>query len=144
MIERIRKGVISLLAVSLALFTLWEVNYATLPPLAQLAVFAMLGTVLCFLFYPIHKKLENNAPLRIVDFVLAIAVTACCCYLIWQGNALTNDRVGRFTATDHLVAIVGTLLMLEATRRSVGMALPILAGVFLLYAFFGASLPDWA
>ena len=144
MIERIRKGVISLLAVSLALFTLWEVNYATIPPLAQLAVFAMLGTVLCFLFFPIHKKLENNVPLRIVDFVLAIAVTACCCYLIWQGNALTNDRVGRFTATDHLVAVVGTLLMLEATRRSVGTALPILAGVFLLYAFFGASLPDWA
>ena len=143
MIERIRLSSITVLGVALSLFTVFEVNYASLPPSAGLAVFAMLGGMLCFLIYPLDKRLENLRWLRLVDLVLALAVAACCGYLIWGGNELTG-RLGRSTATDYLVAIVGTLLMIEATRRSVGLALPILAGCFLLYAFLGPSLPDWA
>ncbi|MEO1995517.1 MAG: TRAP transporter fused permease subunit, partial [Planctomycetaceae bacterium] len=53
-------------------------------------------------------------------------------------------RSGNNTDFDLNVAIVGTLLMVEATRRSIGWALPILAGIFLAYAFCGPQMPDWA
>ena len=143
MIERVRKVLISLLSVVLALLTVYEVTAAVLPPLTQLAVFAMLGIVLCFLIYPIHSRLQDRPAWRLLDFVLSIVFIACCGYLIWEGDELTNNRVGQFTAMDYSVAIVGTLLILEATRRSIGLALPVLAGTFLLYALAGPYLPDW-
>lgn len=142
MIERIRLFVISAAGIALSLFTVYDVNYATLPPLSQLAIFAMLGMVLCLLIYPIAPRLKDNQTLRAVDLLLAVAVVVCCTYLIWQGKAL-GDRAGAFTTVDLVVAVLGTMLVLEATRRSIGMALPILAGIFLLYAMFGPSMPDW-
>ena len=35
------------------------------------------------------------------------------------------------------------MLVIEATRRSIGLALPIIALVFLAYAMLGPKLPDW-
>jgi len=143
MIERLRSSLVSLLAISLGVFTIYEVNYGVLPPLSQLAVFALLGIILCFLMYPLRQAWKDVAALRIVDLLLSVAFAACCGYLLWEGRELTNERVGRFTPTDFAVAITATLLVLEATRRSIGLALPILAGAFLLYAYYGAQLPDW-
>ncbi len=144
MIDRIRQVLIAVLSVALSVFTIYEVNYGTLPPLSQLAVFAMLGIILCLLLYPVHPRLANNKALRLVDLGLAVLTVLCCGYLIVEGEGLASDRVGRYTTTDFTVAVVGTLLVLEATRRSIGWALPILAGAFLIYAYVGASLPDWA
>ena len=139
MIERIRKFLVAALGVAISVFTVYEVNYGALSPLSRLAVFCMLGSALCFLMYPLHKRFANVTALRVVDFLLATGIGGCCGYLIYQGTSLAG-RAGIYTPTDSAVAIAGTLLVLEATRRSIGWALPILAGAFLAYAFFGS--PD--
>jgi hypothetical protein len=46
------KALNSLIAGFLILFTLWEVNYPLLQPQSDLAIFAMVGLVLCFLNFP--------------------------------------------------------------------------------------------
>jgi len=143
LIDRTRQWILAALAVALSLYTVWDVNYATLAPMSQLAMFAMIGTVLCFIIFPIHKRLKDVAWLKVLDFVLALLMVGCCGYLIFKGTDLTT-RQGDFTAFEHALAVVGTLLIFEATRRSVGLALPILAGFFVLYALIGPSLPDWA
>ena len=143
MIDRVRLFLISVLSVAISMFTIYEVNYAIFPPLTQLAIFALLGSSLCFLMFPVHKRWEHVSWLRICDILLAILFSLCCGYLILEGQSLTNDRVGQFTNMDYLVAIVATLLVLESTRRSIGLALPLLAGVFLLYAYYGRAMPDW-
>ena len=143
-LDRCRQALVAISAVWLSLFTLYEVNYNTLPPLMQLAIFALLGMILCFLMYPVHPSWKDIAALKVLDLFLSLGVVAACGYLLFEGTALTNERVGRFTTTDNAIAILGTLLVLEATRRSIGWALPILAGTFLLYALVGSSMPDWA
>lgn len=142
-ITRIRRHLVFALSVALSLYTLYEVNYSTLPPLSQLAVFCMLGMLLCFLMYPFSKRFEDNVALQTLDFVLCVVAVVCCGYIVQQGADLTA-RSGKFTSTDFTVAIIGTILVVEATRRSIGWALPILAGAFLLYAYYGAQLPEWA
>jgi TRAP transporter 4TM/12TM fusion protein len=142
MLDSVRKVLVSLLSVALCVFTVSEVNHGRLSPLSQLAVFALLGTGLCYLEFPLHKRWRSVRALRLVDILLAAATAACCAYLAWEGKEVLN-RSGQYTTADYVVAIVGTLLMIEATRRSIGWALPILAGIFLLYAFVGESLPDW-
>ena len=142
MIEKVRHFLISLLAVALSVFTVFEVTYHLLTPLAQLAVFAMLGIVLCLLIYPVHKRWQDNQAMRAIDLLLCIVTVVCCGYLIREGKEL-GQRAGNYLQTDFVIAIIGTVLVLEATRRSIGLALPLLAGSFLLYAYYGAALPDW-
>ncbi|MCH2201718.1 MAG: TRAP transporter fused permease subunit [Fuerstiella sp.] len=142
MIDRVRQFLVGALSVAISVFTIYEVNYGALSPLSRLSVFCLLGSALCFLMYPIHRKLGDVRALRVVDILLAAAIVSCCSYLIYQGNTLAA-RAGKFTETDFAVAIAGTALILEATRRSIGWALPILAGSFLAYALYGSSMPDW-
>ena len=50
-------------------------------------------------------------------------------------------RVGNPTTTDVVLGTVLILVLFEATRRSVGWPLPIIASLFMLYALFGRSMP---
>lgn len=79
--------------------------------------------------------------LPVIDVVLALLAAGTALYLYWQHTALA-DRPGRPLTMDLLVAGVGILLLLEATRRSLGPALSLIAGLFLLFAFVGPWLPD--
>jgi len=139
--------------VLLCVFTLAEVNYPHVSPQSQLAVFAMLGLMLCFLNKPLHPKWAGNRVLRGVDLVLVLASVACCAYVFvqtepwferfWIDGQSLGNRAGQETGLDTLVGTVGVVLVLEATRRAIGWALPILAATFLLYAVAGPQLPDW-
>ena len=125
-VERNRVALISIFSVAISMFTIYEVNYASLTPLTQLAVFALLGSAICFLMFPVHKRWKDVRWLRVCDIGLAVLFAICCGYLISEGQALTNDRAGDYTTLDHWVAILATLLVLESTRRSIGLALPLL------------------
>ena len=50
-------------------------------------------------------------------------------------------RVGNPSRTDVILGATLVLLLLEATRRSVGWPLPIIASAFMLYAIYGPSMP---
>lgn len=138
---------------ALCLFTLAEVNYPQLSPQSQLATFAMFGLLLCFLNKPLHRRFEKVKALRVVDLLLAALSVGCCLYVvlqteerfrsIWSGGQSLGDRAGQETALDVWVGVIGVVLVLEATRRAIGWALPILAVTFLAYAFMGPQLPDW-
>lgn len=141
-IDKTRSVLITILSIALSLFTLCEVNYQTLTPLEQLATFGMLGMVLCFLSFPLLQRWGEVKALRMVDMLLAVGCVACCVYVIMGGTELLG-RAGAYTQADMVMATIGLLLVLEATRRSIGLALPILAGAFLLYAMFGPQLPEW-
>jgi len=141
------------LAATLCLFVLKEVNYPQLSPQTQLAIFAMLALVLCFIGRPLHPRLKDNVPARTLDIGLALASVFCCGYVVLQGEPLLRrfwtagqslgNRAGQETTFDVVIGVVGILLVLEATRRAIGWALPILAVIFIVYAMSGPSLPDW-
>ena len=138
-----------ILAILLGLFILIEVNHPQLAPQAQLAVFALLGLSLVFLKYPIHPKKS----LPILDLIFVLAVVFCFGYVFtqtdarfqffWLNGQSLGNRAGLEHALDHIVGLIGLILVLEATRRAIGLILPLLALAFLLYAMFGYALPDW-
>ena len=141
------------LGVLLCAFTLVEVNYPLLAPQSRLALFALVGLALCFLNVPIRPALKDDRRARAGDVGLALLAAACCGYVVVQtdpiftawwvdGQALGN-RAGFETSFDTAVGLLGLLLVIEAARRALGLALPLLAGAFILYALFGAALPDW-
>lgn len=153
MLERIRRIVFRACAALLCVFVLAEVNYPQLSPQAQLAIFAMLGLVLVFLKYPIHRRFEAHIVFQFLDFLFAFAVVICFGYILiqteplfkrfWVDGQQLGDRAGMGTTTDYVIGLLGLLLVLEGTRRAIGLTLCILSLAFLAYAAWGQSMPDW-
>ncbi|MGE0611568.1 MAG: TRAP transporter permease, partial [Hyphomicrobiales bacterium] len=75
------------------------------------------------------------------EWVLAIVGAFCASYLFLFYTGIA-DRVGAPIFQDFVAAIVGLMLLLEATRRTLGPALTIVATVFLAYTFLGPYMPD--
>lgn len=149
----LRQHILRGLAVLLGLFTLAEVNYPLLRPQSQLAIFALLGLASTFQAFPLHAKVANKRWAKILDGVLATVVALACAYVVvqsepmfsgfWSDGRSLGDRAGAETSLDIAVGIVGIVLVLEAARRAVGLALPILSSLFLAYGYFGQHMPDW-
>ena len=136
----------------LCLFILAEVNYPQLAPQTQLALFGMLGLIVVFLRYPIHSHFEDNPVFQVLDVALIGSVICCFGYVViqtepifqafWLDGRSLGDRAAAELPLDYIVGGIGLILVLEATRRSIGVTLPLLSLAFLLYAIFGQFMPD--
>ena len=156
MFDRIRGCIATVLSVALCLFTLAEVNYNWLQPQSALAVFVGIGLVLCFLTTPLHPRLKDNGILRGVDCVLGLAAGVCCAYVVvqteplfrssWAEGISLANRAGIETQTDFAIGLVGLVLVFEATRRSIGLIVPLLALAFVGHSWYchASFVNDWA
>ncbi len=61
----------------------------------------------------------------------------------WLNDQALGHRAGVEQPLDFYMALAGLSLILEATRRTIGWTLPLLALTFVAYAAFGYLLPDW-
>jgi len=138
---------IFVIAVAWSLFQLW---YASPLPFTfhfgifndtearslHLAVALFLG----FLCYPALMK-SSRASVPWYDWILAVAAAFAGAYFILFYNQLAM-RPGQPTMTDIVVASAGIVLLLEATRRAVGLPMTVLAVLFLVYIMGGRYMPD--
>ena len=93
---------------------------------------------LAFLLFPMLPRLRHR--LLLIDVVLALMSVAVIGYIIAQGD----DFGDRAIAPDRLDLIVGVVfigLLMEATRRTTGLIMPVISLLFIAYALYGASLP---
>ncbi len=138
----VRGAAVAILTLLLTAFVLVEVNRPALTPQAQLAAFALFGLPLAFL---IRMKPGDPWWRRGLDLLgLLSAVGACAYVLYWSGfgPSTLGDRAGGETGLDIALGLLGLFGVLAATARVIGPALPILAGLFLLYAAVGPHLPE--
>ncbi|MBU2956532.1 TRAP transporter permease [Paracoccus sp. 1_MG-2023] len=75
------------------------------------------------------------------EWALAILGVVATMYVFVFSDEL-GRRVGAPITRDLMIAVLGILLLLEATRRSLGPALMIVATVFLVYTFLGPYMPS--
>ena len=122
---------------------LWPIATQTLR-----ATHVALGLGMAFMVYPFFKKKDGKPDLLssklmfVVDFLLTAGIILCCTYFITQLEALAY-RGGNPSTMDVVVSCVAVLLVLEACRRSLGAAMPIIAVIFIVYAMLG-NLPTTA
>ena len=81
---------------------------------------------------------KNRIPVWEWGLALVGAATAAYLYVFY---AQISDRVGAPNMQDFVVAVFGIMILLEATRRALGPALMVVAGVFLVYTFMGPYMP---
>jgi TRAP transporter 4TM/12TM fusion protein len=78
--------------------------------------------------------------IALIDWILAVAAVVSSLYVPWIFSELAF-RVGNPSSTDVLMGTILIVVLLEATRRSVGWPLPVIAIGVMLYAYFGPSMP---
>ena len=130
-----------------SLFQLW---YAS--PLAFMLGFGVLNDTearaihlafsifLTFTAYPALKSSpRRHIPIQDWVFALVGAFAAAYIYLFYEA---LSERPGAPTTVDVVVAVIGMILLLEATRRALGPPLMVVATMFLIYTFFGPYMPD--
>ena len=152
-IRKYKQQIYDVIAVFLSLFVLAAVNFNLFDEQPNLALFGMLGLVLVFLSRSLIERWAETLPLRILDVALILATVFVFGYVFtqserlldrfWIDGTLLGDRAGNEKPIDFVIAGIGLILVLEATRRSIGWTLPILCVLFILYALFGQSMPDW-
>ena len=96
--------------------------------------------LLAFIAFPASKRSPRDY-VPVLDWILAFAGAFAGGYLYLFYNELAA-RPNAPTPFDVVVGVSGILLLLEATRRAVGLPMTILAMVFLAYVLGGAYLPD--
>jgi TRAP transporter 4TM/12TM fusion protein len=134
-------------AVGWSVFQLWYasplpfiLNWGVLNDTEGRSLHLGIALFLAFLAYPAFKRSSRGA-VPAADWILAIVGAFAGAYFILFYAGLAT-RPGQPSAMDIVTASIGILVLLEATRRTVGLPMTILAILFLGYIMLGKYLPD--
>ncbi len=128
-------------ALAMALFHIYALVLSSTTAWYLYCVHVGAGAVMTFALYRGSKKSPVDHPSK-VDVVLMVLISIAFAYMCVEMNTLIY-RIGvNPTALDLIVAIIVIVCVLEITRRTCGIILPIIALAFLAYAKFGHLLPS--
>ena len=105
------------------------------------AIHLAFGLILAFSMHAIRKSAKLRSTITWYDFLFMIVGAAAVLYQ-WYAYKELAMRAGAWTQTDIIVGIATILIVLEASRRVMGLPLMLAAVLFLLYDYFGPYLPD--
>ena len=147
---------VAIVAIGWSLFQLWYasplpfiLDFGKLIDVPARAIHLAFGLTLCFLVYSASKSKKKNK-ISVLDFVFAILGIIVTLYLaidyeglVYRQGILAKIQVGDFSIPyEIIIGSIGILLLLEATRRAIGIPLVVIAVIFLFFSVFGQSMPD--
>lgn len=104
------------------------------------AIHLAFAVFLAFMAYPASKR-SPRAHVPVLDWVFALVGAYAAAYIFIFYRELAT-RPGQPLPVDVWTGVVGIALLLEATRRVLGLPMVIVALVFLGYTFAGPHMPD--
>ncbi|WP_338144490.1 TRAP transporter permease [Neoroseomonas marina] len=127
----------TMLALAMSLFHLWAA-WDIVPTTTLRFVHVGFALVLGFVLFPMLRRFRN----RLMPWDIALAAAGA--YVIWYLISGGDDLQDRAIFPEPMDIAVGWMLIalvLEATRRTTGPVMPVVAILFLLYGFYGNHLP---
>ena len=144
----ISKWVIPTIAVIWSLFQLSIASWLMLDSTYIRAIHLGFALLIVYLNYPFFKKpkfglkfLSATDRIPIFDYIIGITACVAALYIMLDYVGMSM-RHGAPIQRDIIIGIALTILLLEAARRVIGPALPVIAICFCLYAFLGPYMPD--
>jgi len=132
------------LAGAALLFSFYQLTIAAFAPLSSLITRSLhVGflLLLIFLLYPAARRGRQMERVPLWDWALALLGFGLAFYQ-WYFEADLIQRAGNPTLADLVVGTITVVLVFEAARRVLGIALPIVCAAFLFFGLFGQYLPD--
>lgn len=134
--------VVLFLGASLTVFHLYTAFTRTLPSQLQGAIHLGTALGLIFLLFPAKRswrRTQKTVPWY--DVVLAFTALYVTYHKIFFYEEVLLSRIHGYSVLEVIISIVGILLLLEATRRTVGIPIVVVASIMMLYAIFGNFIP---
>lgn len=130
---------VKLIAIAFSVFQFYTIGFKFFPPQIQRPLHVGFAFLLIYLLIPPTSKGRRDK-IPIYDWLIAILVVIVFLYPIIFYEQLIY-RAGVPTQLDIVIGLIAVILILEGTRRVVGLPLMIIALLFVLYAIFGKSIP---
>ncbi len=135
---------VTVLSVAMAAFHFHVVLFGAPQVFTFRGTHLLFALVLVFLIFPAWKSQDGTVPVtaRLVDIALAALTVVAIGYLLSNQDYIFTrfQGIDPLRPADMALGICLIALVLEATRRTTGLALPITALLFLAYALFVAGL----
>ncbi|WP_442862471.1 TRAP transporter permease [Bacillus sp. USDA818B3_A] len=126
-----------------SLFQVYTGIFGVLTAQLQRTIHLGFALALIFLLFPARRK-NRGKELKVAWYDLLLAGLSLVVGAYWP---LMIDelvlRTGNITSLDFTIGLAAILLVLEATRRTVGLPITIIAIVFMIYALFGPYMPGF-
>jgi len=142
------------IAIIWSLFQLWYAspfpfmfNFGMFKGLPARAIHLGFALCLAFLIYPISK----GKKISLIDVMISFLGAFSCFYiyffydqLVDRGGVLLSISISKNfnLPVELIIGSFGILILLEATRRAIGLPLVIIAICFLLFSYFGRYAPE--
>lgn len=110
------------------------------PPAAGAVFYAVLGLIAA-LSLPLRAYDGSSTRIPLRDWVFALLAASFSLYLLFFFDSIFLQRPGDHSAIDLMFGVIAIAMVLEATRRTMGIFLPLLAVACVLYGIFGPYLP---
>jgi TRAP transporter 4TM/12TM fusion protein len=132
---------ITLIAVAMGLYHMWVIAFGTPEAILFRGTHLLFALVLTFLIYRATHA-EQGQPPSALDYTLLVLGAAPILYLFVNYEYIVTRifYVDDLSWADMILGVIMIVVVLEGTRRVIGLALPITALVFLFYGLFIARL----
>ena len=146
--------IVATIAIIWSLFQLWYAspfpfwfNIGMFKGLPARAIHLGFALLLAFLIFPYSR----GKKISVIDVLISFIAAFCCLYiylfydqLVDRGGILLKITLGEYIIPieELIIGICGILILLEATRRVIGIPLVIIAICFLLFSYFGKYAPE--
>jgi len=133
------RAAVTVIAVAMALYHMWAIAFGSPEAVFFRGTHLMFALVLVFL---IHRRSgEATETPAVFDYVLLVLGVAPILYLFIYYDYVVNRifYIDELTPVDMIMGTIMGVIVLEATRRVIGWALPLTAVAFLLYGFLIAK-----
>ena len=126
-------------------FPFWF-NIGMFKGLPARAIHLGFALTLTFLIFPVAR----GKKISIYDILISLTAAFCCLYiyifyddLVNRGGILLVKEIFGFKVpVEIIIGTIGIVILLEATRRAIGLPLVMIAICFLLFSYFGKYAPD--
>lgn len=148
LLGKYEQWLIGSIAILWAVFQLALAGFLILDSTKVRAIHLAFAMAMLFLLSPCLKRpvkylgfLAVRDRIPVIDYLFAAAGVLGALYIVFDYNGLAL-RAGVPIPRDLVIGSILVILLLEAARRVIGPALPLIALFFTAYAFLGPHLPD--
>lgn len=128
------------IAVVWSCFQLFTAYYGLLPALQHRSIHLLFALLIIYTIYPLTKNKVLEEQFSLGKILFSVLTLWSLSYVIMNHLNIWS-QTSSITVYQEITSLMILFLLLEATRRVIGWALPIIALSFLGYSYFGNLLP---
>lgn len=133
-------GLAGLAAFAMSVFAIYANGFINIQEIYRNDIFLGFLFVLGFMLYPATSRSDRSRA-SILDFAFMALGLAGVLYILFYYSVIHNVRLSRAITIDYVFAVITLAMLLELTRRTIGIFIPVLSVLALVYAVYGPYFP---